>query len=202
MTDAANNPELALADLLTSPKRRRFVINYVENGGKGTPAAEAAGFASPSVEQNRLLKDDNVRKAIAVHSKIVAAVAGESRDTVLGRIRNRANVDPGDYYKEEPLRDAHGEIIVRNGETPIFQELKRMSELTKEQRQCIKKITLNQHGYTFELHDATAADRDLARLMGLEPKEQEALSPEDAANLIAAALDRMDELDHTPAASE
>ena len=51
------------------------------------------------------------------------------------------------------------------------------------------------HGMKIELHDVAAADRDLARLMGLEPKEQEALSPEDAANLIAAAMERMDELD-------
>jgi hypothetical protein len=60
-------------------------------------------------------------------------------------------------------------------------------------RRRIKSISWSQHGISkIEFHDAAAADRDAARLMGLEPKENEALTPDDAASLLAAAFERMD----------
>ena len=198
-TDSAKSEE-RLASLLRSPKRRKFVIAYVENGGNATSAAEVAGFAVPNVEGCRLLKDASVVEAIERHANIVSNVAGESRDTVLARIRNRANVDPRDYFEihETASENAEGEITITRHET-----LKNVTSLTKAQAQCIKKITWNTQGFpSIEFHDPSAADRDLARLMGLEPKENEVLSPEDAANLIAAAMGRMDELDHSAASSE
>lgn len=178
MSDStANRGEKTLAELLRSPKRRKFVIAYCENGGNATAAAESAGFAVPNVEGCRLLKDASVVEAIEKHSKIVATVAGETKDTVLGRIINRANADIGDYFLT--TEDTQG-------------VLKSLDLLTKAQRQCIKKLSWNQHGPVLELHDPAQADRDLARLMGLEPRENEALTPDDAASLLAAAFERMD----------
>ena len=202
MASGKHTTEARLSELLTTPKRRKFVIAYVENGGNATAAAEVAGLASPAQQGSRLLTDDKIIEAIEVHANIVANVAGESRDTILARIRNRANADPGDYWKTVPLRDREGAPILLNGDAVLHETLKRMDELTKPQRQCIKKITLTNNGTSIEFHDPAAADRDLARLMGLEPKEGEALSPEDAAMLISAALGRMDELDGTASTSK
>ena len=184
--------EARLTELLRSPKRRKFVIAYVENGGNATAAAESAGFAHPREEGYRLLQNDHIIEAIDVHANICSRVAGESRDTVLDRIRNRANVDPRDYFRKIEVIRGEGE----DARTVEIEELRLVSDLTKAQAQCIKKISYNTQGFpTLEFHDAMAADRDLARLMGMEPKETEALSAEDAAQLITAALDRMDELD-------
>jgi hypothetical protein len=180
MTDKVTTAEARLIDLLRSPKRRMFVIGYVENGGNATAAAEAAGFAFPAVEGSRLLRDAKIIEGIASHSVIVSSVAGESKNTIIARTMNRANVNPQDYF--DFTEDTAG-------------TLKPLNQLTKRQAQCIKKISWNQNGPVVEWHDPAVADRDLATLMGLNAKEDTALTADDAASLIAAALDRMDELD-------
>jgi hypothetical protein len=180
MTDKVTNAEARLIDLLRSPKRRTFVIVYVENGGNATAAAEAAGFAFPAVEGSRLLRDAKIIEGIEAHSAIVSRVAGESRDTVLARMMNRANINPQDYF--DYTEDTAG-------------TLKPLNQLTKRQAQCIKKISWNQNGPVVEWHDPAVADRDIATLTGMNVKEDTALTADDAASLIAAALDRMDELD-------
>lgn len=194
--------EARLAELLKAPKRRRFVIAYVENGGNATAAAESAGYAVPNVEGARLLRDASVIEAIEAHTNCVQRVAGESRDTVLNRIRNRANANIQDFFREVPIVGDDGAPVLVNGQALTTNELIPITQLPREVAACIKAVVPTAHGTKLELHDASAADRDLARLMGLEPKEQEALSADDAAQLIAAALDRMDELDHSPATSE
>lgn len=177
--------EARLIQLLRSPKRRKFAIAYVENGGKPTEAAETAGFAAPREEGYRLLRDAAVQEAIEVHANIVGRVSGETRETVLDRIRNRAQANMKDYFRR-----------VQVGDSDVFtDELIPISELPRNAAARIKSLTPTNNGTKIELHDVAAADRDLARLMGLEPKEQENLTAEDAASLIAAALDRMDELD-------
>jgi hypothetical protein len=181
MSDALS--ELNLADLLSSPKRRRFAIAYAENGGNGTAAAEAAGFATPAQEAVRLLKDAKVNEAIARHAQVMANTAGESRDTVLARIINRARANVADIFvdDEHTRAEFHAAGIQHPKDLPI------------ETQRCIKSISFNQNGVSkIEFYDSSAADRDLARLMGLEPKENEALTPDDAASLLAAAFDRMD----------
>ncbi len=193
MTETVNKAELNLADLLSTPKRRKFVIAYVENGGNGTAAAEVAGLGAPAQAASRMLKDVKVQEAIARHTSIVANVAGESRDTVINRILNRANCDPRDFFKLVTVTRGSGDS---EREVEI-EELMRITDLTREQAMCVKKFSWTAHGPSIEFYDASAADRDLARLMGLEPREDANLSPDDAAQLIAAALDRMDELDVT-----
>lgn len=179
--------EKTLAELLSSPKRRKFVIAYCENGGKGTAAAEAAGFAVPDTEACRLLKDAKVLEAIEQHSGVMARVAGESKDTVLSRILNRARGNMQDYFRIRPILDEDGNDTGR-----FTEEMKLIGELTRDESARIKTFFWTAHGPKIELHDPSAADRDYARLTGMEPRENEALTPDDAASLLAAAFERMD----------
>jgi len=172
--------EITLAELLTSPKRRRFVIFYVENGGNGTAAAERADFKAPAQEAVRLLKDAKVREAIAQYARLVTRNSGESRETIIDRELNWASSDIGNYFTT--TGDVTG-------------QLKNLDQLTKRQRQCIKKLSWNRNGPVLELHDPGRANRHLAEYAGMISKDDDALTPDDAASLIAAAMDRMDELD-------
>jgi len=176
-----------LAELLRTGKQRRFVILYVENGGNATAAAEGAGYAVPDVEGCRLLKKDKVLAAIEHHARVVGSVAGENRDTILSRMIHRATADPTEIWlKDKRTRDefeAHG--------------LKHPADLPVELRRSIKSIGFTAHGPKIEFYAADAADRDLANIMGYSRREDERLTAEDAAALIAASLDRMDELDHS-----
>lgn len=191
-TDVFKEAQAKLTDLLKSKKRRLFVIYYVENGGKHAEAAEAAGFAVPDVEGCRLLRDANVVEAIRRYAAVATNVAGETRDTILARMINRANVDPGDYFETVERTIGEGD----DARTITVEDWKPLNKMTKGQRQRIKKISDTQYGRTMEFHDPSAADRDIARLMGLEPKEEHNdLTPEDAASLIASAFERMDETD-------
>jgi hypothetical protein len=191
MADKTLKPEsAALIESLNSPKQRKFVIAYVANNGNGTAAAKEAGYANPAQDASRLLKVDKVVRAIQKHARKVTTVAGETRDTVLARMINRANVNPQDYFHKVP--------VMGNDGTPLAgvftEELKHITDLTKEQAQCIKKITPNAHGISIEFHDPAAADRDIASMCGWIAKDGEALTPEGAASLIAASLAAMDEV--------
>lgn len=185
MTDTATSSEARLAELLRSPKRRRFAIAYAENGGNGTQAGEAAGFAHPREEAYRLLQDDAVREAIAVHTNIMCRVAGETRETVFARMIDRANADPCDIWLDN--EETRAEFTAAG--------LKHPADMPRGLRKSIKSISFTQHGPKVDFYPADAADRDIANLMSLFAKEDTALTADDAASLIAAALDRMDELD-------
>jgi hypothetical protein len=179
--------EKSLAELLSSPKRRKFVIAYCENGGNGTAAAESAGFAVPDREASRLLRMDSVLQAIEQHSGIMARVAGISKDTVLDGFLNNSQANIRDYYRDVPILDEDG---LPTGRSTV--EMIPITELPREHAARIKSLTPTRYGYKIELHDANAARRDIARLTGMEPKENEALTPDDAASLLAAAFDRME----------
>ena len=186
MAESVDKEELDLADLLNSPKRRKFVIAYCENGGKITAAAESAGLKCPASQGSRMLKDVKVQEAIARHSAIMARVSGEPRDTIIDRIRNRARANASDIFlvNENTIAEFHA-----GG-------LKHPSELPEATQRCIKSIAFNQHGISkVEFYDASSADRDLANIMGLNQKDNEGLTPDDAASLLAAAFDRMDGTD-------
>ena len=184
--------EERLASLLRSPKRRKFVIHYVENGGNATRAAEAAGYATPNVEGARLLRDDSVVQAIEKHANVVANVQGENRDTILNRMIGRANIDAADIWLDNA--ETRAEFNAAG--------LKHPADLDVGLRRAIKSISFTAHGPKVEFYPADAADRDLANLLGLLKRDDERLGADDAAMLIAAAMERMDELDHASAASE
>lgn len=196
--------EASLVELLRSPKRRKFVLYYVDNGGNATQAALSAGYSEKSahVEGSRLLRDDKVRAAIRRYSQATAAVAGENRNTILDRMINRARFDIRDYFETVPIVDEHGNPRLGAGNIPLVtEELKPISNLTREQAARIKKLSWNQHGPVLEFHDPAAADRDLANLLGYTKEDDSSLTAEDAAALIAASLAKMDELDHSSSAS-
>lgn len=201
-----NEDEASLADILSAPKRRKFVIAYVDNGGNGTQAALTAGYPEKSAasQASRMLKDEKVRRAILRYSQSKAAVAGENRDTILERMINRARFDIRDYFETVPITDEHGNPRLGAGNIPLVtEELKPISNLTREQAARIKKLSWNQHGPVLEFHDPAAADRDLANLLGYSRREDENLTPEDAASLIAASMERMREASAlTPESSE
>jgi phage terminase small subunit len=169
-------------DLTNAPLRARFALEYAKNGGNATQAALAAGYSENSAAQqgSAVLKDDRVQAAIRRHQNALAAVAGESRDTVLAREINWAQANIKDYFITA---------------TDTVAVLKPLEQLTDDQARCIKKLSWNQHGPVLELHDQGRANRNLAEYLGLTQKEGNDLTPEDAASLIAAAMDAMEEVD-------
>jgi hypothetical protein len=197
--------EARLAEILTAPKQRRFVIAYVDNGGNGTQAAISAGYSERSAAStaSRMLKDAKIQAAIVAYSRKKAVVAGENKETILSRMVNRANLDVRDYFVVVPVVDDQGQPVLGAGGIPLAtEEMKRFNDLTPEQGARIKKLSWNQHGPVLEFHDPSQADRDIAQLMGYNKTEGASLDAEDAAQLIAAALDRMDDLDHSSGTSE
>jgi hypothetical protein len=195
--------ERAMAEALSSIKQRKFVMFYVENGGNGTAAAEAAGYAAPAASANDCLKNSIILEQIERYAALCTRNAGESRETIIAREVNWANVDPGDFFVSVAVLGNDGTpILDASGQPVTTLEVKPMHELTKAQRQCIKKLTHNRHGPVLEFHDPMRANRNLAEYNGLTAKEEQALNAEDAANLIGAAMARMDELDHSSATSE
>lgn len=198
--EAITEDEARLVELLSSPKRRRFVLHYVDNGGNATQAAISAGYSEKSahVEGSRLLKDDKVQRAIQIYVQAKANVAGENKDTILARIINRAQFDLRDYFITVPIVDEHGnQRLARDGVPLVTEELKPLNQLTQAQAARIKKLSWNQHGPVIEFHDPAAADRDLASLMGYVKEDHSSLTAEEAAALIAASLAKMNELDHS-----
>lgn len=169
-------------DLSFAPLRARFALEYAKNGGNATQAAIAAGYSENSAAQqgSAVLKDDRVQAAIKRHLNALAAVGGESRDTVLAREINWAQADIRDYFT------ATGDAVAI---------LKPLGQLTDNEARRIKKLSWNQYGPVLELHDPGRANRNLAEYLGLTQKEGNDLTPQDAASLIAAALDAMEETD-------
>lgn len=191
--------EARLVDVLASVKMRRFVLAYVDNGGNATQAAITAGYSEKTARNqgSRLCQREDVKRAIQIYAQCKASVAGENRDTILDRIINRARFDIRDYFETVPITDEHGNPRLGAGNIPLVtEEMKPISNLTREQAARIKKLSWNQHGPVLEFHCPAAADRDLANLLGYTSRDDENLSAEEAAMLIGAALQRMDELDH------
>lgn len=175
--------DVHLSTLLTSIKRRRFVVAFVENGGNATAAAEKAGFAVPNVESARLLKDGSVLKAIEYYSGITLQVAGESRDTIMQRTINRARSKMSDYF------------VTPATATADEWKLKPPHLWTEDQARCVKTVSWTRYGPRLELYDSSASDRHLAEYAGMTQKDDAGLTPEGAASLIAAAMNEMDALD-------
>lgn len=67
-----------------NPKRERFVIEYIANGGNGAEAARAAGYgaAGAHVTASRLLRKPEVAEAIALRQKAAITAVMEQREKV------------------------------------------------------------------------------------------------------------------------
>lgn len=196
--------EARLSEILTTPMQVKFCIAYVENGGHGTRAAITAGYAEKNAAQaaSRLLKEDKIQKGVRTYAKAVAKVAGENKETILARTINRAQLDVRDYFIIVPLIGEDGRPVIGAGGMPLAtEEMKRLSDLTTEEAQRVKKLSWNQAGPVIEFHDPAIADRDLANLLGYTKNDDARLGAEDAAALIAAAMEAMDEADGIPSSA-
>ena len=192
-----------MREALTSIKQRKFVMFYVENGGNAVAAAEAAGYKDASQSAQDCTNNPRIQVEIEKYAALCARNAGESRETIIAREVNWASGKVSDYFRDVPLVNADGEpILDASGQPATTTEMKPMSEWTDDQARRVKKISWNRNGPVLELHDPMRANRNLAEYNGLTAKEDQALSADDAANLIGAAMARMDELDHSPATSE
>lgn len=192
-----------LSEALTSIKQRKFVMFYVENGGNGTSAAEAAGYAAPSTAQYDCLKSKKVQEQIKRYAALCTRNSGESRETIIAREVTWATSDIRNFFYKRPLLNNDGTPSTNEAGEPLAtDEMKSILDWTKEEAACVKKISWNRNGPVLELHDPMRANRNLAEYNGLTQKDDAALGADDAAALIAAAMGRMEELDHTPPASE
>jgi len=202
MADNTQKVLIDLAEALTSIKQRKFVMFYVENGGNGTAAAEAAGYSAAPQSAIDCLRNPKIQEHIKKYAALCTRNAGESRETIIAREVNWAKGSIKDYFNDVPLIAADGSpILDASGQPATTVEMKPMSEWTDEQAARVKKISWNRNGVVLELHDPMRANRNLAEYNGLTQKEDQALSADDAANLIGAAMARMDELDHSPVTS-
>jgi hypothetical protein len=204
---AANKQNSVLIDLakaLSSIKQRKFVMFYVENGGNGTAAAEAAGYSTPSQSAQDCIKNPRIQEQIEKYSALCARNAGESRETILHREVNWASGDIRDFFVMKAILDNEGNPSIHplTGDAEFTEEMIPITEWTKDQAARVKKISWNRNGPVLELHDPMRANRNLAEYNGMLMKEDQALNADDAAALIAASMARMKELDHSPAASE
>ena len=197
MTESTNIEEISLADLLTSPKRRKFAVLYAQNGGKGTAAAEGAGFSHPSVEQHRLLKDANVLKAIQRQLRAQMLSHSENRDTIIAREVNWANCDIRGYFRKVLIIDENGlpKIDTYSGDKMFTEEMIPITDWTEKQGKAVKKISWNREGPVIEMMDAARANRNLAEYEGMLQKDDNNLTADDAASLIAASMAAMDGTD-------
>lgn len=195
--------ELAMAEALTSIKQRKFVMFFVENGGNGTAAAEAAGYSAPAASANDCLKNSTILEQIDKYAALVTRNAAESSETIIDREVRWATVDIRAYFVKKPILKNDGTPSTDEAGVELFtEEMIPITDWTRDQAACVKKVSWNRNGPVLEFHDAMRANRNLAEYNGLTASEHEALSADDAANLIGAAMARMDELDHTPATSE
>lgn len=194
---------LSMREALTSIKQRKFVMFYVENGGNGTSAAEAAGYGAAATSAIDCLKNPKIQEQISKYAALCTRNSAESRETIIAREVTWATSDIRDFFYKRPLLSADGTVSTNEaGEDLFTDEMKSILDWTKEEAACVKKISWNRNGPVLELHDPMRANRNLAEYNGLTAKEDAALGADDAAALIAAAMGRMEELDHTPAASE
>jgi len=87
-----------------TPKQDAFCDEYVANGGKGTAAAKAAGYAEASahVEANRLLKNPLILQEI--YQRTVLAI-GAAAPRALATITTLSSEAKSDYVRLEASRD-------------------------------------------------------------------------------------------------
>jgi len=194
-------------------KRHKFVRFYVHNGGDAKAAAEKAGFAESTGEAYgpHLLTQAPIRKAIQKLLRDLLRKEGLAEESIIAKWRLWTEGDAYDYVKEEfvrPLTDNDGEIIrneagqvVMDEQGPRVLVAKGPSELTKEQKARVKKISItnnnNGQNVSIEMRDADKAVDRLAEYLGILKGEGTAMGAEEAARLIRETVALMDDADGT-----
>lgn len=114
---------------------------------KDDDIAKAATEADMTIEQAQAkLAEPEFFELVEADRQAAVTADMETAERIIARYANIANNDPGEFF----LGGAAG------------YEPKPVEMLTREQRQCIKKITHSQHGITIEFHCPMRANDKLA----------------------------------------
>lgn len=155
---------------------RREFCYHMARLGDTKKAAEAAGMSPTSGPY--LFQLQPVRDVIETELRRMIRATGENEESVVARWSMWADSDVGDYFIGD-------------------YQLRPLDDLSKEQRQCIKKIKISHNArgdrnVDLELHDQHKANNDLAVMMGLLGKgDNDTTPPEETAHAIQRALQEM-----------
>jgi len=139
-----------------SNKQKVFIEGYLECWN-GTKAARQAGYAHPSVQASRLLRNIKVQEAIdeRLTEKCMSA------DEVLMRLADMGRGDIRDFV-----------LVREDGSWTIDWESAR------GQTHLIKSVRDTKHGLVFEIYDAQAALEKIGRAHGLFKERHELSGPD------------------------
>jgi hypothetical protein len=164
-----------------TPKRERFTAEYIKNGGNGTQAAIAAGFAESGAHQeaHRLLRNAEIQERIqrakqraGVTPEIVSGVLAQQ---LLGEISDVLDEEGNFDYKRAKALRATGQI----------QKLKiKKRDLFDAKGEPVGVET----NYEVEMYSSQAAAKILVGTLGM--LKQPAVNPEDVAR-VKAEIDRL-----------
>jgi hypothetical protein len=163
---AASKKAKTAKDRPLTPKREKFVRNYIENGGNGKKAAVDAGFApgaSAEVEASRLLRNAKVQEKIRERLD-AAQLLGDFE--IVGTLAEHMRADLADIVPDdEMLRQARA-----NGVSHLIKKLKIRTRYLPQGRgkEPIKEVT-----HEIQIHDSQSAARTLAKIRGLEKMPDE-----------------------------
>ena len=168
-------PDEINTDFNWTTGRREFCY-HMARLGDAKKAAEAAGMSPTSGPY--LFQLEAVRRVVEVELRRLLRVSGENEESVIARWSLWADSDVGDYFIGD-------------------YQLVPLDQLTKEQRQCIKKIKIThnargERNVDLELHDQHKANNDLAVMMGILGKgDNDTTPPEETAASIQRVLQEM-----------
>lgn len=116
-------------DVHLTVKQRRFINHYLENGGNGVKAAEAAGY-SGSYDTLRSVASENLAKPdVALHLRARADAEGATADRIVQRLALIAFMDLDSPYLKKTEYDRNGNV--KSETTDLTQVVKAASELAK-----------------------------------------------------------------------
>lgn len=164
-----------------TPKRERFVAEVIKNGGNGTKAALAAGFAESGAHQEayRLLRNAEIQERI----RRAKERAGITPEIVTGILAQQLLGDVSDILNDEGRFDY--KRAKERGVTGQIQKLKiRNRDLFNAQGEPVGVETIHE----LELYSSQSAAKILTGTLGM--LKQPAVNPEDVAR-VKAEIDRL-----------
>ena len=134
-----------MAEGLTA-KQQAFLEEYLACGFNASEAARRAGYAKPGQQGHRLLKNVEISAAIreALSERAMPA------DEVLARLSEHARGSIGAFISTDESGTPNGFSLSR--ERPLH---------------TVKKVSVTEKGWSFEMYDAQAALVQLAKIHGL-----------------------------------
>lgn len=159
-----------------TPKRQRFVENYIANGGNGAQAARDAGYAPETAnkEASRLLTSVDIRDQIA---RRVEAALNLGSQEVVGVLAQQMRADIGplvDYLPDGPMKT----LMIAARDHGLLHLLKKVQE-DKDGR------------LTIETYSSQSAATQLCKVLGLEQEARENEHDARIRQRILAAIERI-----------